>query len=70
MQDRHHRERNRKFADSPLDIPEDGFDLSAHRQRTFYQAHRGKDDKSRIVALEPEICRSIIRYVFLHSDED
>ena len=54
----------------PPDISEEEFDLGDQRERTFYQAHRGKDGKSRMVALEPEICRSIIRHVFLHSDQD
>jgi hypothetical protein len=54
----------------PPDIPEDEFDLSERRERTFYHAHRGKGGKLRMVAFEPEICRSIIRHVFLHSDED
>jgi hypothetical protein len=54
----------------PPDIPEDEFDLGEHRERTFYQALRGKDGKLRMVAFEPEICRSIIWHVFLHPDED
>jgi hypothetical protein len=51
----------------PPDIPEEEIDPSNHRERTFYQARRGKDGKLRLVAFEPEICRLIIRHVFLHA---
>ena len=34
----------------PPDIPEDEFDLRDHRERTFYQALRGKDGKLRMVS--------------------
>ena len=53
----------------PPDMPEGELDLSEYRERTFYRALRGKDGKVRMVAFEPEICRLIIRHVFLHSDE-
>ena len=54
----------------PPGTSENEFDLNEHRERTFYQAHRGQDGKLRMVALDAEICRSIIRHVFLHPDED
>ena len=54
----------------PPGTSENEFDLNEHRERTFYQARRDKNGKLRAVAIEPEICRVIIRHVFLHPDED
>ena len=54
----------------PPDTSENEFDLDEHSERTFYQLHRGQDGKLRMVAPDAEICRSIIRHVFLDPGED
>jgi hypothetical protein len=54
----------------PLGTPEDEFYLGEHRERTFYCAERGKNGKLQMIAIDPEMCRLIIRHVFLHPDED
>jgi len=53
----------------PLGTSEDGFHLGEHWERTFYCAELGKNGKLRMIGIDPEICRLIIRHIFLHPDE-
>ena len=54
----------------PPGTSEDEFHFGGHAEHTLYRADRGGDGKLRMIAIDPEICRLIIRHVFLHPDED
>jgi hypothetical protein len=46
------------------------FHLGEHCERALYRAERGKNGKLQMIAIDPEICRLIIRHVFLYLDGD
>jgi hypothetical protein len=54
----------------PPGTSEDEFHLGEDCKHTFYRAERVRNGKLRMIAIDPEICRVIIRHVFLHPDED